>query len=105
MYNSMIYSNTPFHSVVAVVKYPSTFQTHCDAVTNSSDQMEPVCDILLDGSLIQRMALRSSGSARPSSNSFRGSSNLLFDALASFARRLASECVDPKRVAPYLLVT
>ena len=60
------------------------------------------------------MALRSSGSAGPSGmdaatlkclrNSFKSSSNLLCDALASFARRLAFECVDPKGVAASLLV-
>ena len=34
-------------------------------------------------------------------NSFRGSSNLLFDAFASFARYLSSQCVDPKGVAAF----
>ena len=34
-------------------------------------------------------------------NSFRGSSNLLFDALASFAKRLSSECVHSKGVAAF----
>ena len=33
--------------------------------------------------------------------SFKGSFNLLCDALASFARRLASECVDSKGVAAF----
>ena len=104
----MIYSDAPFHTVVAVVKYPSSFQAHCDAMTKSLDQTEPVHDILfraIDGSLIRWMKLRSSGSAGGSGmdaamvkhlcNSFKGSFNVLFDAFASFARRLASKCVDP----------
>ena len=92
-------------------KHPTSSQAHCDAMTNPSDQTEPVHAILfraIDGSLIRKIALRSSESAGPSEmdaamlkrlcNSFKGSYNLLRNALALFARRLASECVDPKGV-------
>ena len=61
--------------------------------------------------LIRKIPLRCFGTADPSGmdaamlkrycNSFNGSSNLLFDALASFARHLTSGCVDPKGVAPF----
>ena len=61
--------------------------------------------------LISKIPLRCFGIASPSGmdaamlkhlcNSFNGSSNILFDALASFARHLASGYVDPKGVAPF----
>ena len=118
MYHSIIYSNTPFYSVVAVVKYPSFFQAHCDAMTNSLDQTETVHDILfrvIDGSLIRRMKLRSSGSAGVSGmdaamlkrlcNSFKGTFNVLFDAFASFPTRSASEYVDPKTVVAFFCLS
>ena len=82
-------------------------------MTNHSDQTVPVHDILfrgIDGLLIRKIPLRCFETAGPSGmdaamlkrlcNSFNGSSNLLFDALASFARYLASGCVDSKGVAP-----
>ena len=84
-------------------------------MTNHLDQTGPVHDILfrgIDGLLIRKMPLRCFGTAGPSGmdaamlkrlcNSFNGFSNLLFDAIASFARQLASGCVDPKGVAPFL---
>ena len=83
-------------------------------MTNRSDQTGPVHDILfrgIDGLLIRKIPLRCFGTAGPSGidaamlkrlcNSFNGSSNLLFDALASFAKHLASGCVDPKGVASF----
>ena len=101
-------------SIYLSIYLSTSTQAHCDAMTNPSDQTEPVYDILLraiDGSLIPKMALRSSGSAGPSGmdaatlkclhNSFKSSSNLLCDALASFAGCLTPECVDPKDVAAF----
>ena len=83
-------------------------------MTNRSDQTGPVHNILfrgIDGLLISKISLRCFEIASPSGmdaamlkdlcNSFNGASNIMFDALASFARHLASGCVDPKGVAPF----
>jgi hypothetical protein len=69
----------------------------------------------IDGFLIRKMALRTSGSAAPSGldaatlrrlcNCFKDASKTLCNALASFARRLATEYLDPRLTEAFLCLS
>ncbi len=87
--------------------------SHPDSLSSDTPpDCHPVLFESIDGSLIRSTALRTSGAAGPSGldafhwrrlcSSFKSASLDLCHSLASVARRLCSNFVDPKLVAPFL---
>lgn len=97
---------------VLIEKHPQPSPSCPEAIIDPIHQAEPVHSILfqgIDGILIRNTALKSKGSAGPSGldsshwkricTGFQSSSKALCNALASLARRLCTNFVDPSGAA------